>query len=478
MSTSPVSDYPSDENSRTVDYPPLSEELGGNWASMIRAFGPGIIAASVTVATGETIFAPRMGAIFGYTMLWVVTLTVLFKAVQVYTGARYLVLTGEHPMQAWARLPGPRAWLPILIGLVAIISFPLWIAALSDALSSLLVWVTGIGGSSSRGRTWWGTGIIIAAMTFTLLQTYNIIERASLVILSLKLILVFVAVVIVKPDWLAVLWGLFVPQMAEHQPWIVASYPEIASRTVWLEIAVLMGTVGGGVQDYVGYVGLMREKHWGAADRHDNGPVRFNLDPETVTRGRAWLRAPLFDTLFSFGSVLLITMCFMILGAAVLHPRGLVPTNADLYSQQSQFLGLIHPRLVMVYKAGIFFAIFGAMYGAFELYTRTVDEPLQAIWPRHSWSLKQLRVAVTLFSGGGGLLLLWTGWKTVALASIISPLSGVFGCGLWCWAMIWVDRKLLPEPYRMKKPLLVLTLLAAAAMTVIGSYVTVGSWWG
>ena len=252
MSTSAVSDSQSEENSRTIDYPLLSEELGGNWARMIKAFGPGIIAASVTVATGETIFAPRMGAIFGYTMLWVVTLTVLFKGVQVYTGARYLVLTGEHPMLAWARLPGPRAWVPILIGLVAIISFPLWIAALSDALSSLLVWVTGIGGSSSRGRTWWGTGIIIAAMTFTLLQTYNIIERVSLVILSLKLLLVFVAVVIVKPDWLAVLSGLVIPQLAEHQPWIVAGYPEIASRTVWLEIAVLMGTVGGGVQDYVG----------------------------------------------------------------------------------------------------------------------------------------------------------------------------------------------------------------------------------
>lgn len=478
MSSPPVSDSLKEEKSGSINYPPLSEELGGNWARMIKAFGPGIIAASVTVATGETIFAPRMGAIFGYTMLWVVTLTVLFKAVQVYTGARYLVLTGEHPMQAWARLPGPPAWVPILIGLVAIIAFPIWIAALSDALSSLLVWVTGIGGTSSRGRTWWGTGIIIAAMAFTLLQTYNIIERVSLVILTLKLILVFVAVMVVKPDWLAVLWGLVVPQVTEHQPWIVTSYPEIAGRAVWLEIAVLMGTVGGGVQDYVGYVGLMREKQWGASDKNNDGPVRFNVEPENVARGRGWLRAPLFDTLFSFGSVLLITMCFMILGAAVLHPLGLVPTNADLYSKQSQFLGLIHPRLVMVYKAGIFFAIFGAMYGAFELYSRTAYEPLKAIWPRRNWSINHLRVAVTLFSGGGGLLLLWTGWKTVTLASIISPFSGVFGCGLWCWAMIWAERKLLPEPYRMKKPLLLLTVLAAAAMTVIGGYVTLSSWWG
>ena len=132
------------------------------------------------------------------------------------------------------------------------------------------------------------------------------------------------------------LWGLVVPQLTEHQPWIVTSYPEIAGRAVWLEIAVLMGTVGGGVQDYVGYVCLMREKNWGASGRNDSGPVRFNLDTENVARGRGWLRAPLFDTLFSFGSVLLITMCFMILGAVVLHPLGLVPTNADLYVPSSR----------------------------------------------------------------------------------------------------------------------------------------------
>jgi Mn2+/Fe2+ NRAMP family transporter len=459
-------DYPA-----KLDYPPLSPALSGGWLRLLRVFGPGAIIASVTVGTGETIFAPRVGAIFGYAMLWVVALTVACKAVQVYTGARYLVLTGEHPMEAWARLPGPRAWVPALIGLVAVLSFPLWIAALADAISSLCLWITGVGGGSPWGRPLWGTGFIAAAMALGLVQTYGVVERVSTVLLALKVVFIFIAVMVVRPDWAAALWGLVAPRVPPYESWVGAGYPEVVGRSVWLEIAVLMGSVGGGVQDYVGYVGFLREKRWGAAGAAAGGPGRLRLDAESVGRGRRWLRAPLFDTGFSFGSVLLMTACFMILGAAVLHPERQIPTDADLYSQQSQFLGLIHPTLVTVYKAGIFFSIFGVLYGAFELYARTAYEPLRAIWPRRPWPLERLRPWVVLYSGLGGLTLLWTGWKTVTLASIVSPLSGVLGCGLWCLAMLWVDRTQMPRSYRMSRALLALTLLSGLILTGIGGWV-------
>ncbi|MEJ7616091.1 MAG: Nramp family divalent metal transporter [Pyrinomonadaceae bacterium] len=460
-----------------INYPPPSAELSGGWLKLLRIFGPGAIIASVTVGTGETIFAPRAGAIFGYTLLWVVTAAAVFKGVQVYAGARHLVLTGEHPMQAWTRFPGPRAWVPVIIGLIAVFSFPLWIAALADAISSLCVWITGRGGDTTWGRPLWGTVIILAAMGLSLVQTYNVIERVSTLILVFKVVLIFAAVMVIKPDWALGLWHMVVPQVPSYPPWVSASYPEIASRAIWLEIAVLMGAIGGGVQDYVGYVGFLREKKWGVANADlDGGPRLLKLDAASIARGRAWLRAPLFDVIVSFGSVLLISACFMMLGAAVLNPARLVPTDRDLYSQQSQFLGLIHPYLVLVYKAGIFFAIFGVIYAAFELYTRTAYEPLRAIWPRREWDLKRLRLWVVLYAGIGGLVLLWSGRQTVTLASVISPLSGVLGCGLWCLAMIWVERREMPKAYRMGTPLFILTITAGIVMTAIGGYVSISTW--
>jgi Mn2+/Fe2+ NRAMP family transporter len=443
---------------------------------LLRAFGPGAIIASVTVGTGETVFAPRVGAAFGYALLWVVVAAVFFKAVQVYTGARYLVLTGEHPLRAWSRIPGPRAWVAKLIGVVSIAAFPMWIAALSDALGSLCIWITGVGEGASWGRPAWGAAVIVTATALSFVQTYGVVERVSTLILCLKVVLIFVAVLLVRPDWGAALWGLVAPRLPDYPAWAVAGYPEFRGRTVLLEAAVLLGAVGGGVQDYVGYVGFLREKNWGAAGKDGGGPDGLSRDPSVVARGLSWLKAPAFDTFVSFGSVLVITVCFMILGAAVLHPRGLVPTDADLYSRQSQFLGLIHPSLIAVYKAGIFFAILGAIYGTFPVYARTAYEAAAAVWPGRAWEFGRLRTWVILYSAVGGLLLILTGYKTVVIARVVAPFSGVLGCGLWCLAMVWVERTQLPAAYRMSRWLFAATVAAGIIMTAVGCYVTVLSW--
>ena len=100
-------------------------------------------------------------ALFGYTMFWVVLTAVIAKGLLVYGGMRHLVLVGEHPMAGWARFPGPRGWVPGLIGAVAVISFPLWIAALSDAVGSVCIWVTGVGAGQWWGRPFWGPSFMV-----------------------------------------------------------------------------------------------------------------------------------------------------------------------------------------------------------------------------------------------------------------------------------------------------------------------------
>jgi Mn2+/Fe2+ NRAMP family transporter len=430
--------------------------LPGGWVRMLRVFGPGAVIASVTVGTGETIFAPRLGAIFGYEVLWIIVVAVIAKGVLVYTGARHLVLTGEHPMQAWAQLPGPRAWFPTLLGLVAVLSFPLWVAALSDAVASLCVWMTGIGQGHPSGRPLWSTAIIVAAMCLSVIQTYHVVERVSTAFLGLKILFILVAILVIGPNWGAALVGFVTPIVPSYGTWVAREYPEIAREPSFFHLAVFLGVIGGGVQDYVGYVGMMREKPWG--------------------RGMAWVRAPMVDVACSFVCVLVLTSCFMILGAAVLHPAMQVPTDQDLYSRQSQFLGLVHPSLVGVYKAGIFFAIFGSIYGMFELYGRTAYEPLRAVWPGARWDYTRVRFWVTAYSGAGALLLLWTGLQAVAIVKITSPISGVMGCGLWCLAMLWLDRTRVHPAHRMSAALVAVTMACGVGMAAVGAYTTFRTW--
>jgi Mn2+/Fe2+ NRAMP family transporter len=458
-------------------FPELPKELrhGGLW-NMLKLFGPGALIASVTIGTGETLFAPRLGSIFGYSVMWVVTATVIFKGVQIYTGARYLVLTGEHPVKAWMNLPGPKGWFPILLLIIILISLPPWVAAIADALANLTTWVTGVGAQTGWGRAAWASFFLIGVLILTQVQSYSAIEKVSLVILGLKLILVFIAVAVVRPDWMKALWHTFVPGLPAYDAVVVNRYPGLAQRPVVLELAAFAGAIGSGLHDYVGYLGMMREKRWGALKFAQSGSSVPQLpsSAEQIALGRRWLRAPLYDTSFSFLSVFLVTACFMILGARVLQPLGLVPTDQDLYSAQGQFLSLIHPSLLAVYKMGIFVALFGVIYGVFEVWNHTVYELLHAIFPRVRLEHRSiLRITIPLYACLGGLLVIWVGMKTIAIVTLVAPLTGLLGCGIWCLAMVWVDKRLLPAPYRMSKLLLCLTIIGGLLMTSMGLYVAV-----
>ena len=50
--------------SQALRYPELSEDLKARgFGAMMRIFGPGAIIASVTIGSGETVFASRGGAV-------------------------------------------------------------------------------------------------------------------------------------------------------------------------------------------------------------------------------------------------------------------------------------------------------------------------------------------------------------------------------------------------------------------------------
>jgi Mn2+/Fe2+ NRAMP family transporter len=251
-----------------IIYPPLSEDLqqGVSWRSL-KYFGAGAIVASVTIASGETIFAARSGALFGYTLLWCFVAGALMKGVQVYSGMRHMVLTGEHPMTHWGYMPGPKNWVPISIGLLSLFCFPFWQAALPLVLGGFMNWVVGVDAAADQTLLFarlWATLAIIVSVVLLLLRSYAFLERAQLIIVGLLLGCIFAATGAARPDWLAAILGMVTPVIPRYDPWILEKYPSIALRPPWVEVITCIGAVGGGTYDYVGYVGCLREKLWGA----------------------------------------------------------------------------------------------------------------------------------------------------------------------------------------------------------------------
>ena len=468
-----------------IRYPDLPSELSGrlNWRTF-KYFGAGAILASVTIGSGETLFGSRGGALFGYALLWCFVGGAIMKGIQVYVAARQMTLMGTHPMTYWSQLPGPRNWFPILLGMLSLACFPFWLAGLPMILGETINWIFGIANPADKADFlfWtriWASISILVAITLTSLQTYGILEKIQTIIVTLLLLSVAVACIAARPDWLAAIKGTFIPTLPHYAEWVARVDPSTYQKPRWIELGVYLGAVGGGTYDYVGYLGLLREKKWGALGSNihqhaaDQAPAANQLiidpEPTNLIRARRWLVPVKIDVGVSFICVLCFTIIFVLLGAAILHPNQLLPKNQELLSHQAVFLTHLHPSLLYLYQIGIFMAFWGTIYGAYEIYTRTTYECLMPLSSRlRRTPVKYVRTGVLLYCGITSLFLIWTTEKPMELVAPAAIVGGVMSFSIWTIALIWADRKFLPKPLRMGKFLLVLTCVSGIVLTLLG----------
>jgi hypothetical protein len=464
----------------TLVYPEPPDYLKGGRFSpglALRVFGPGAIIASITIGSGETVFASRGGAVFGYAIMWTFILGAILKAALAYSQNRYITLTGEHPMTRWAYLfPGPRGWFPLLLGALSIAAFPSWAGGLSVALGDLMSQVTAVGSGPL-----WATGLLVVAGGLAWIGGYAWMERAQILLIVFMLIAIVIGTFVAAPDWLAALVGL-VPQAPSYAPWLQEAYADIAARPVWVEVATYIGAIGGGTYDYIGYTGMMREKNWGllgrddildVADRFRGLPRQERLPisdaPEEVAKGRAWARAPLGDVLVSFIAMALFAILFIVNGANILHDQQLVPAENDVLTHQAQFLTVVHPAMEYLYYLAIFAAFFGTLYGLWEVYSYTTYESIGAVFPRvHRAGYRSVRKYVYAYVFIGGLILAWTVGELVVIVTPASIVGGVLTGGIFCLALLWTEKRMLPPAYRLRGFAYWWVMVAGVLLTLLG----------
>jgi Mn2+/Fe2+ NRAMP family transporter len=459
--------------------PPAPDGLRSRWpspATMLKFFGPGAIIASLTIGSGESILASREGAVFGYAVLWALVVAIIAKGAIVYASNRYITLTGEHPMTRFARVfPGPRGWFAALLAAICFASFPGWSSGVARALGD---YVHYLGGGPALP---WAIGLLFLAATISWIGGYALVERVTVVMAGAMVVLVVVAVFVAQPDWLGVAKGLL-PQALEYDSFVASSYPDIADIPVYVELAVFLGGIGGGMYDYIGYSGMLREKRWGMlghrdidtlaaryaeADALDQLPV--DPGPQNVATAKAWSRAPLWDICAAFVALGVIGAAFIINGATILGADETVPEGNDVLSYQSQFLGVVAPIFEYFYVAAIIMVLFGTIYAVWEAYSWTAYESLAALSPRiRDAGQRSVRPYVYGWTMVGALAMLATGASFVQLITPASIVGGIIACGIYGGGLLYVDRRNVPRPLRMSRVLQVLVALGSIFLTVAG----------
>src|SRR5690606_6784609 len=75
-----------------------------------RWYGPGLLWMLSSVGSGSVLFTPRVGARYGYILLWAVLLVIFFQWVWSREVGRYTVVSGRTLLDGLRDMPGLRGW--------------------------------------------------------------------------------------------------------------------------------------------------------------------------------------------------------------------------------------------------------------------------------------------------------------------------------------------------------------------------------
>ena len=470
-------------------YPEQDKRLtSGRFWDLLTIVGPGFILASVTIGNGEIFSATRGGSIFGYALIWTFLLGAVMKAAVVYAGARYTVITGEHPFARFGHvLPGGKSglakhWLASFIGVLAAVCFPAWIVAYILAMAQWTPWTFGIGDGSPIlliGIAW---GFIAWLTLFV--KNFGVVEKFQTFVVLIMVVFSLIAVVIAQPDWLGILKGIIPTVPSEYPDWVVQNFEKVASRSIPLEVISYLGALGGGVYDYIGYLGTFREKSWGMLGRPDNAEINLKLqaldpksefpidtDEENMARCAAGVKAAKIDSVVSFVAVAIFAVTFMILGTVILGAQHAIPNDTNILKDQAQFFTMIHPSLKYLYQLAIWCAFWGSMQALITVtYPYTIREAFAPAFPAlaNPANWPKVRAAVASYTFGAAVILAVTKVSYTDAISFAGILGGVFALGLWGLIQLRVESVTLPSQLRMKLVMRVIVAISSAIMLIMG----------
>jgi Mn2+/Fe2+ NRAMP family transporter len=201
--------------------------------NLLSIIGPGILVAATGIGAGDLATAAFAGSKLGLAILWAVLLGAFFKFVLNEGLARWQLATGETLIEGAVSHLGRSVLYGFLLYLI-IWSF-LVAAALMSASGVAIQAIFPVLFNPSMGKIIYGVILSIVGVVLVRVGGYQLFEKIMNVCIGLMFLTVIVTAIVLIPDWVDLLRGIFVP-----------SIPQINGEGLTWTIA-LMGGVGGSV---------------------------------------------------------------------------------------------------------------------------------------------------------------------------------------------------------------------------------------
>jgi len=223
-----------------------------------KSIGPALITACVVFGPGSLVISSKVGANYGYELLWLLLLTGVLMGTFLSMGARIGVCGGATPCALVAeRLGRPAA---------AVIGITLCLTCAAFQYSNNLAVALAAGAFFPKAAVPWivvGLNVVVIVFLFAARQIYTFLERAMKVMVGVILVCFVFNLIAAMPNVLEVLTGLM-PGVPEE---IKLGLPDKAAgaKDPILLVAALLGTTFS-VAGAFFQGNLVRERNWTIKD--------------------------------------------------------------------------------------------------------------------------------------------------------------------------------------------------------------------
>ena len=314
-----------------LDSSGIQEPPTSLWQSL-RQIGPGIILAGTIVGSGELVLTTAIGAEHGFVFLWLILFSCVIKVfVQIELG-RYAISSGLPTLQALRSISGFR-WIGIALlywWLVMLLCTVFQLGAMTGGVGQCLnsafpSFGQKVASTSNSASAWlgdyfmarselpWAFMTCVATILLIYGGTYRRIESlTTIIVVGVTLVTVVATVALFFTD--------FAPNLASVFDGLKIQVP---SKGVAQAFAVF-GITGVGATELFYYPYWCIEKGYAKFVGPNDGSLAWE------NRAKGWIRIMHLDAWISMLVFTLSTVAFYTMGAAVLHPQGLVPKGSAM----------------------------------------------------------------------------------------------------------------------------------------------------
>ena len=300
--------------------------------------GPSFLWMLSAAGSGEVLFTPRIAALYGYSLLWALLAAVALKWFINREVGRYTVCTGKTFLRGCHDLPGLPNWAIWILLLPQIVVAVATIAGMAGAAADALHLVTG--GSKATITM----AIISLTGLITMIGKYKLVEILASVCGVLLSLAVMIAAISIFPDGKKMAEGLI---------------PSLPDSVKYEEVLPWLGFMLAGAAGLMWFSNWVQARGYGAAT--ENSENVFDVDASSEgdrDRLRDWLRQMSISNTLAVAGALLIAFAFLILGAELLQPKGLLPEEDKMSEVLGKLLGNLWGPLGFWFMIGAVFISF------------------------------------------------------------------------------------------------------------------------